>query len=155
MGYESCPERSNHTFIVITCIRLQGRYCCVFRHILIEALVLTKETTVIYSGLLKNYEVISDSDQLSYLTLQSPSRRNLRAAQIINKDPNSATELISGYDQNYGPLINIPGNNLTIQGKDIPKRKCNLSGAYDSTNSERSACKKACADYDLNQRSSC
>lgn len=87
--------------------------------ILVEALVLTKETTVIYSGLLKNYEVVSDSDQLSYLTFQSPSRRDLRAAQIINKNPNFTTESISGYDQDYGPLINIPGNNLTIQGKDI------------------------------------
>lgn len=87
--------------------------------ILVEALVLTKETTVIYSGLLKNYEVVPDTDQLSYLTIQSPSRRDLRAAQIVNKNPNAATESISGYDQDYGPLINIPGNNLTIQGKDI------------------------------------
>jgi len=87
--------------------------------ILTEVVVATKETTVIYSGILKNYETMPDSDQLSYLTLQSVSRRDLRAAQIIKKDPTSPTESITSYDRDYGPLINIPGHYLTIQGKDV------------------------------------
>jgi hypothetical protein len=87
--------------------------------VLVEALVLTKETTVIYSGMLQYYEVISDTDAIAYITLHSPSRRDLRAAQLTTKNLNATTESSTAYDNSYGPLINIPGNSITLQGKDI------------------------------------
>lgn len=62
---------------------------------------------------------MQDSDQLSYVTLLSPSRCDLRASQIVNKNVSATTESLTTYDSDYGPLINIPGNNFTIQGKDI------------------------------------
>jgi|GEM_PF-2403247 len=87
--------------------------------ILAEVLVATKETTVVYSGFLKSYETASDSDQLSSITLQSPSRRDLRAGQITQKSSGTSTESIVSYDEDYGPFINIPGHSLTIHGKDL------------------------------------
>lgn len=87
--------------------------------VLIEALTLTKETTVIYSGYLSHYELLGDNNAIAYITLHSPSRRDLRVAQLTTKNPNTITESVSSYDTNYGTMINIPGNTLTLQGKDI------------------------------------
>lgn len=87
--------------------------------ILVEALALTKETTVIYSGWLKNYEVAQNSDELSYLTLTGAKRRDLRAAHTVNKNPSGTTESISSYQDSYGPLVEIPGHNFTLLGKEI------------------------------------
>ena len=88
--------------------------------ILVEVLATTKETSVIYSGWLKNYEVVSNNpEELSYLTLSSAARRDLRAAQVVDKNPTATTESISSYKQDYGPIIQIPGNNFTVLGKEI------------------------------------
>ena len=72
--------------------------------ILVEALVETKEATVIYSGLLKSYELTANSDELASITLTTCFRRDMR------KEPQS---------MEYGELIPIRGDVFTINGKNI------------------------------------
>lgn len=88
--------------------------------VLVEALVETKEATVIYTGLLKSYELVDNSDELAYITLASASRRDLRKAQQISKDLEEARIVTStSFHAGYGDIIRIPGHVFTIQGKDI------------------------------------
>jgi len=89
-------------------------------NVLVEALVETKEATVIYTGLLKNYELVDNSDELAYITLDSASRRDLRKAQQISKEMEQAKLISSSsYHAGYGDIIRIPGHVFTIQGKEI------------------------------------
>jgi hypothetical protein len=69
--------------------------------VFIKVFTMSKDITVIYMGMLEHYEVMPDSDNLSFLTLQSVKRQN-------SKD-----------GQNYGPITPVPGDSLTIFGKDI------------------------------------
>lgn len=89
-------------------------------YILVEVLALTKETTVIYSGSLKNYEVVQNTDDLAYLTLGDAKRRDLRAGQTsVQRKENAVTETVSSSQNLYGPLVEVPGHNLTVVGKEI------------------------------------
>ncbi len=52
-------------------------------NVLVEMLVETKETSLVYSGLLKNYETTEDGNSLAYVTLTGAYRRDLRKAQLV------------------------------------------------------------------------
>ncbi|HRH60224.1 MAG TPA: hypothetical protein PL045_06620 [Chitinophagaceae bacterium] len=89
-------------------------------NILVEVLIETKESTVIYSGLLKNYEVVDNTDELAYITLTGAFRRDLRKAQLTSKELETATIVTaSRFDIAYGDIIPIPGHTFTIPGKEI------------------------------------
>jgi hypothetical protein len=89
-------------------------------NILVEVLVETKETTVIYSGLLKNYEIVDNSDELACIILSGAFRRDFRRAQVTSKDLVGSKIIVSNsYDVEYGDVIAIPGHTLTISGKNI------------------------------------
>ena len=80
----------------------------------------TKETTVIYSGLLKNYELLDNSDELACIILTAAFRRDLRKSQLSNKDIAASKETIaSSFHSEYGDIIPIPGHVFTIPGKSI------------------------------------
>jgi hypothetical protein len=87
--------------------------------VMVEVLAETKESTIIYSGWLKNYEVIPNSDELSYITLTGAKRRDLRSGQITKQQSTTPAETISHYQSDYGTLIEIPGHNFTVPGKEI------------------------------------
>ena len=72
--------------------------------VLVEALVETKEATVIYSGILETYELVNNTDDLAYIVLSSCFRRDMR------KEPQS---------MEYGDIIPIKGDAFTLSGKDI------------------------------------
>jgi hypothetical protein len=89
-------------------------------NILVEVLIETKESTVIYSGLLKNYEIVDNSDELACVILSGAFRRDLHRAQITSKDLEGSKIVVSNsYDAEYGDMIPIPGHTLTISGKHI------------------------------------
>jgi hypothetical protein len=89
-------------------------------NVLVEALVETKETTVIYSGLLKSYETAENGDDLAYITLTGTYRRDLRKAQSVTKAPETSSLVTTSYyDVNYGDIIPIPGHTFTLPGKEI------------------------------------
>jgi hypothetical protein len=69
--------------------------------ILVEVLTFDKEATIIYSGDITNFEVLPDSNNLSFLTLSSVIRQNF----------------IDGKQQ--GAITPVPGNILTVFSKDI------------------------------------
>lgn len=88
--------------------------------VLVEALVETKEATVIYSGLLKNYELADNVNELSYISLIGAYRRDLRKAQQTSKDLEGSKIITSSsFHAGYGDIINIPGDIFTILGKEI------------------------------------
>jgi hypothetical protein len=88
--------------------------------ILVEVLVETKETTVLYSGLLKFYETTDNSDELSCVILTAAFRRDLRKQQLSSTVPQGhETKSSSAFDDQYGDIIPIPGHSFTISGKDI------------------------------------
>jgi hypothetical protein len=89
-------------------------------NILVEVLVETKESSVIYSGLLKSYEILDNTDGLAYVVLTGTFRRDLRKAQLVSKDLEGARIITSSsYDIDYGSIIPIRGHIFTISGKDI------------------------------------
>ena len=88
--------------------------------ILVEVLVETKETTVLYSGLLKFYETSHNSDELACIVLTAAFRRDLRKQQrSASVAHGHETKSSSAYDDQYGDIIPIPGHSFTISGKDI------------------------------------
>jgi hypothetical protein len=88
--------------------------------VLVEALVGTKENSVIYSGLLHSYELVDNSDDLAYITLKGAFRRDLRKAQQISKELEEAKMITSSsFHPGYGDVIRIPGDVFTIPGKEI------------------------------------
>jgi hypothetical protein len=88
--------------------------------ILVEILVETKETTVLYSGLLKFYETADNSDELACVILTAAFRRDLRKQQRSSSVAQGhETKSSSAYDDEYGDIIPIPGHTFTISGKDI------------------------------------
>ena len=89
-------------------------------HILVEVLVETKESTVIYSGLLKSYEIVDNSDELACIILSGAFRRDLRRSQNTSKDLEGSKIVVSNsYDVEYGDIIAIPGHTLTLTGANI------------------------------------
>jgi hypothetical protein len=89
-------------------------------HVMIEALIETKENSVIYSGVLKSYEIVDNSNDLAYITLTGAFRRDLRKAQLVTKELEvTAVTTSSKYDIAYGDIIPIPGHTFTLPGKEI------------------------------------
>lgn len=78
----------------------------------------TKETTILYSGILINYYYKPKSTELDYLVLQSATRRDLRKEYISNAEGNSA-EKQNYYSQFTGDVIRIPGAYFIIPVKEI------------------------------------
>src|SRR5665213_48614 len=110
---------NNIWYKIFTGVSLSGEKRKKIALILVEVLTVTKETTVIYSGWLKNYEVVANSEELSYLTLSAAARRDLRAGSVTTNRSATPSESVNFYDAAYGPVIQIPGHNLTIVGKEI------------------------------------
>lgn len=78
----------------------------------------TKETTILYSGILINYYYKPKSTELDYLVLQSATRRDLRKGYISSAEENS-TEKQNYYSQLTGDIIRIPGAYFIIPVKEI------------------------------------
>jgi hypothetical protein len=88
--------------------------------VVVDVLAMTKESSMIYSGWLKNYDVIEQTDNLAYITMTDVFRRDLRAQQLTYKDTETAPATTSvSYDANPGGTMSIHGNNFTIPGKEI------------------------------------
>ncbi len=78
----------------------------------------TKETTILYSGILINYYYKPKSTELDYLVLQSATRRDLRKGYINNAEQNS-DEKQNYYSQFTGEVIKIPGDYFIVPVKEI------------------------------------
>ena len=111
---------NNVWFKLFTGLSLNDKQREQLANILVEVLVETKESSVIYSGLLKNYEVVDNTDNLAYIVLVSAFRRDFRKSQVISKDLEGSKVITSSsYDISYGDIISIPGHFFTIKGGDI------------------------------------
>ncbi|HEY8969622.1 MAG TPA: hypothetical protein VIM64_11025, partial [Puia sp.] len=74
--------------------------------VVVEALVETKEATVIYSGLLKSYELADNSSELAYISLKGAYRRDLRKAQQVSKELEESKIISSSsFHTEYGEII--------------------------------------------------
>lgn len=91
--------------------------------IIVDVLVTTREATLIYSGILQSYDIPNHGDDLSSIDLSAPSRRDLRSAQmnVAYTDPHTPEnkETSTYYDSHHGDIVNIPGDILTIPGREI------------------------------------
>lgn len=88
--------------------------------IVVDVLAITKESSMVYTGWLKNYDVIEETDNLAYITITDVIRRDLRSGQLTYKDSDTApTTTTVSFDSNSGGVMTIPGNNFTIPGKEI------------------------------------
>jgi hypothetical protein len=88
--------------------------------IAVDVLAMTKESSMIYSGWLKNYDVIEQTDNLSYITMTNVVRCDLRSSQIMYKDIDTApTTTTVSYKSSPGEPALVQCNNFTIPGKEI------------------------------------
>jgi hypothetical protein len=88
--------------------------------IVVDVIAMTKESTLIYTGWLKNYDVIEQTDNLAYITLTDVVRRDLRSNQLTYKDADTAPIATTvSYDPNPGRPKVVTCNNFTIPGKEI------------------------------------
>ncbi|SFD48648.1 hypothetical protein SAMN05518672_102142 [Chitinophaga sp. CF118] len=88
--------------------------------IVVEVLAMTKESSMIYTGWLKCYDVIEQTDNLAYITMTDAIRRDLRSNQLTYKNTDTApTTTTVSYDSNSGGTMIIPSHNFTIPGKEI------------------------------------
>lgn len=86
--------------------------------ILVDILSNTKETTILYSGLLVKFDLVLNTRELAYITIKSASRRDLRSGS--SKLLNSETGQVANFFINEnGPFVQIPGKYLTLLGKEI------------------------------------
>jgi hypothetical protein len=85
---------------------------------LVDILSNTKETTILYSGLLVKFDLVPNTRELAYITIKSASRRDLRSGS--SKSLNTETGQVSNFFVNEnGPFIQIPGMYFTLLGKEI------------------------------------
>lgn len=86
--------------------------------ILVDILSNTKETTILYSGLLVKFYLVPNARELAYITIRSASRRDLRSGS--SKLLNAETGQVSNFFINEnGTFVQIPGKYLTLLGKEI------------------------------------
>ena len=84
----------------------------------------TKETTILYSGILSNYYYKPKSTELDYIVLQSATRRDLRKEYVHSAD--AGNEKQDYYSQFTGDIIKIPGDYFIVPLKEI----LNINVAY-------------------------
>lgn len=77
--------------------------------VIVEVLAMTKESSVIYSGWLKNYDVIEQTENLAYITMTDTFRRDLRAHQLTYKDADELRQL------RLFPMIIIPAEQWQLK----------------------------------------
>ena len=77
----------------------------------------TKETTILYSGILINYYYKPKSTELDYLVLQSATRRDLRKGYVHIADTDNEKQ--DFYSQFTGDIIKIPGDYFIVPVKEI------------------------------------
>jgi len=90
--------------------------------ILVDIVCETKETSVIYSGVLEKFDIIADTRQLDYITLSSANRRDLRQGAQITETagtPPTVNTKTSVYINAEGVVYPIQGQYLTIPGNKI------------------------------------
>lgn len=86
--------------------------------ILVDILSNTKETTILYSGLLVKFDLIPNTRDLAYVTIKSASRRDLRYGSSKSLNPQTG-QVSNVYINENGPFVEIPGKYLTLLGKEI------------------------------------
>lgn len=79
----------------------------------------TKESTILYSGVLVNYYYKPRSSELDYLVLQKATRRDLRKEYISNADTATATAKINYYSAATSKPVKIPGEYFIIPVREI------------------------------------
>jgi hypothetical protein len=103
--------------------------------ILVDVLCSIKESSVIYTGLLRKFDIIRESNQLAYITIEDARSRDLRKEYITSSSviadvvsnsgastttTNTHNDTRSSYSFDEGVMKKItPGKYFTIQGKDI------------------------------------
>lgn len=80
----------------------------------------TKESTVIYSGILVNYYYKPRSSELDYLVLQNASRRDLRKAYVTQENTADAAAARSNfYSAHTGDTVKIPGECFIVPMSEV------------------------------------
>jgi hypothetical protein len=87
-----------------------------FDVILLDVLTSSKETTLIYSGYLKNYYFQSKSTELDYIVLTQVKRRDLRSKAVFD---DNFSEKYNFYKNEPGTPISLPGDLVIIPAKEI------------------------------------
>lgn len=99
--------------------------------IVVDIVTSVKEGSLIYSGVLRKFDIIRESGQLSYITIEDARCRDLRRESVTSTKTESITYGSSGrvhtnsvvtnkFDLEEGQLKKIsPGKFFTLQGKDI------------------------------------
>jgi hypothetical protein len=95
----------------------------------VEVLCETKESSVIYSGILKKFDVDRGTGDLAYVTLLNAGKRDLRpgmqtVSDVTNTVRSSSvttarTEALTAYSSKDTRILRIPGQYLTIKGAEI------------------------------------
>jgi hypothetical protein len=95
----------------------------------IEIVCYSKETSVIYSGVLRKFDIRRDTGSLAYVMISDAGRRDLRPGTITtttiqntfenNLVKESKQQSSTGYDNKDSELIKIPGKYLTIPGEQV------------------------------------
>ncbi|MCF0049296.1 hypothetical protein LXM25_04450 [Dyadobacter sp. LJ53] len=99
--------------------------------ILVDIVTSLKEGSLIYSGVLKKFDIVRESGQLSYITIEDARCRDLRKESVtvskletINYGGSGRTHtntvVSNKFDIDEGEVKKIsPGKYFTLQGKDI------------------------------------
>lgn len=90
-----------------------------FDVILLDIVTSSKESTLIYSGYLKNYYFQTKSTELDYIVLTQVKRRDLRSKAVFDQPSATNTEKLNFYKNEPGTSISLPGDLVIIPAKEI------------------------------------
>jgi hypothetical protein len=87
--------------------------------ILLDVLTSSRESTLIYSGYLKNYYFQTKSTELDYIVLTQVKRRDLRSKAVFDQPTLTSSEKFNFYKNEPGTSISLPGDLVIIPAKEI------------------------------------
>lgn len=87
--------------------------------ILLDVLTSSKESTLIYSGYLKNYYFQTKSTELDYIVLTQVKRRDLRSKAVFDQPMANSSEKFNFYKNEPGTTISLPGDLVIIPAREI------------------------------------